>query len=173
MAASIRAILSRYATRRVVLAALAGFVACVGGLAWRQDRLGGLRLLDVRGWYTPAEAAMLFEALDRFNVHARALYAVTGLTIDMLFPVAYGLLFAMLLLRLFRTPLYILPLALATADVLENATVAVLALGYAGAPSSLAWMAATFTLIKTVLIVAVMAAAGLGVVRWLWLYWRR
>jgi len=41
------------ATRRVGLAALAGVIACVAGLVWRHDRLGGLALLDARGWYTP------------------------------------------------------------------------------------------------------------------------
>ena len=134
MAISIRTALARYATLRVALAALAGVVACVGGLAWRQDRLGGLELLDGRGWYTPAEAAALFEALDRLDANARAVYAATGLTIDTAFPVAYGLLFAILLFRLSAAPLWPLPLALAAADVLENATVAALALGYAGAP---------------------------------------
>ncbi len=138
MAVSIRAVLERWATRRVVLVALAGVAACVAGLLWRQDRLGGLPLLDSRTWYTPADAAALFEALDRLDANARAVYATTGLTIDMVFPVAYGLLFAILLVRLFRTPLFLLPLTTAAADVLENATVAALALGYAGEPSPLA-----------------------------------
>ncbi len=86
----------------------------------------------------------------------------------MLFPVAYGLLFAILLVRLFRAPLWMLPLALAAADALENATVAALVLGYAGGPSPLAWVAAAFTLVKTLLIVAVLAATVVGAVRWLW-----
>ncbi len=164
----IRAVVERRGTRRVALAALASAVACIAGLAWRQDRLDGLELLDVRGWYTPAEAAALFDALDRLDAHARKVYAVTGLTVDMLFPVAYGLLFAILLVRLFRAPLWMLPLALAAADALENATVAALVLGYAGGPSPLAWVAAAFTLVKTLLIVAVLAATVVGAVRWLW-----
>jgi len=173
MISSIRAAVERRATRRVALAALAGVVGCVAGLAWRQDRLGGLQLLDVRGWYTPAEAAALFDALDRLDAQARTVYAVTGLTVDMLFPVTYGLLFAILLIRLFRAPLWTLPLALAAADALENATVAALALGYAGGPSPLAWAAATFTLVKPLLIVAVLAATVVGTVRCLWRRRRR
>ena len=168
MTSSIRAAMERWATRRVVLAAVAGVFACVAGLAWRQNRLGGLELLDVRGWYTPAEAAALFDALDRLGAQARTVYAVTGLTIDMLFPVAYGLLFAIMLVRLFRAPLWMLPLALASADALENATIAALVLGYAGGTSPLAWVAAAFTLVKTVLIVAVLAATIAGAARWLW-----
>ena len=96
-------------------------------------------MLDGRGWYTPAEAAALFDALDRLDADARVVYATTALTVDMVFPASYGLLFAALLFRLFRggAPLYLLPLALALADVLENTTVAVLALSYGG--SLLRW----------------------------------
>ena len=126
MTALVRAALRRYATRRVAGAALAGVVACVAGLVWRQQRLGGLELLDSRGWYTPDEAAALFDELDRLDANARLVYASTGLTIDMAFPVAYGLLLAILLFRLFRggIPLFLLPLAMAAADLLENMTVA-------------------------------------------------
>ena len=88
MTASIRVALERRATRRVALAVLAAGGACMAGLAWRQDRLGDLELLDGRGWYTPAEVAALFDALDRLDAGARMVYAVTGLIIDMLFPVA-------------------------------------------------------------------------------------
>ena len=120
-------------------------------------------LLDSRGWYTPEAAAALFDALDALDANARLVYAATGLTIDMAFPLAYGLLFAIVLLRLFRAPLFVL--ALAGADVLENLAVAALALGHAGPPSPVAWLAAGFTLVKTVLIVATLAAAGAGAVR--------
>ena len=175
MTAFMRAVLERCATRRVAAAALAGVVACVAGLVWRQQRLGGLELLDSRGWYTPAEAAALFDALDRLDASARLVYAATGLTIDMVFPAAYGLLLAILLFRLFRggAPLFLLPLAMAAADVLENMTVAGLALSYAGPPSPLAWLAAAFTLVKTALIAATAAAMAVGTVRWLWLRLRR
>jgi len=171
MTASIRAALERWATRRVALAALAVAAACIAGLAWRQDRLGGLELLDSRNWYTPGEAAALFEALDRLDAGARTVYAATGLTIDMAFPLAYGLLFAILLVRLFRAPFFLLPLATAAADVLENAAVAALALSYAGAPSPLAWLAwlaAAFTLVNALSGYAGMAATLVGAVRWLW-----
>ncbi|MDE0034231.1 MAG: hypothetical protein OXU75_14030 [Deltaproteobacteria bacterium] len=165
---TIRGALARSATRRLGLAALAGVIACVAGLVWRHDRLGGLTLLDGRGWYTPQEAAALFDALDALDANARLVYAATGLTIDMAFPLAYGLLFAIVLFRLFRAPLFVLPLALAGADALENLTVAALALGHAGPPSPLAWLAGGFTLVKTVLICATLPAIGAGAIRWLW-----
>ena len=160
----------RFATWRMTVAAFVGVVGCVAGLAWRQARLGGLDLLDGRGWYTPAEAAALFDALDRLDASARVVYATTALTVDMLFPASYGLLFAILLFRLFRggAPLYLLPLALALADVLENTTIAALALSYDGEPSPLTWLAAVFTVVKTGLIVATLAAVSIGGMLWMW-----
>ncbi len=174
MALSIGVIVERCATWRVAAAALVGVVACAVGLAWRQARLAGLDLLDSRGWYTPGEAAALFNALDRLDASARVVYATTALTIDMVFPASYGLLFAILLFWLFRgrVLLYLLPLALALADALENITIAALALSHDGTPSPLAWLAAVFTLVKTVLFVATLAATCVGGMRWLWIRMR-
>ena len=157
-------------TWRIAVVALVGVVGSVAGLAWRNARLAGLDLLDSRGWYTPEEAAVLFDALDRLDGSARVVYATTALTIDMVFPASYGVLLAGVLFRLFPggPALYLLPLALALADVLENITVAGLALSYAGAPSSLAWLAAAFTLVKTVLIVATLAVTCVGGIGRLW-----
>lgn len=169
MAFSIGAAVERCATRRIVVAALMGVVGCATGLAWRQARLSGLDLLDSRGWYTPEEAAVLFDALDQLDASARAVYAATALTIDMAFPASYGLLLGVLLFRLYRggARLYLLPLAAALADALENITVAVLALSHDGTPSPLAWPAAVFTLVKWVLFVATLAAICIGGMRWL------
>ncbi len=175
MAFSIGAAVDRWATRRTAVAALVGVVGCAAGLAWRQARLAGLDLLDGRGWYTPEEAAALFDALDQLDASARAVYATTALTIDMVFPACYGLLLAVLLFRLFRggPRLFVLPLAVALADALENITIAALALSHDGTPSRLAWPAAVFTLVKWVLLVATLTATCVGGVRWLWARTRR
>ena len=84
---------------------------------------------------------------------------------------AYGLLLALALLRLFGSgrPLYLLPIAGAVADVLENISIALLAATHDGAVSSLARVAAVFTLLKSVLILSALAAAVGGVIRWLWI----
>ncbi|MDE0138160.1 MAG: hypothetical protein OXM57_00140 [bacterium] len=170
MVSSISVAVERCATWRIAVAASVGVVGCVGGLAWRQARLAGLDLLDSRGWYTPDEAAALLDALDRLDANARAVYATTALTIDMVFPASYGLLLAVLLLRLFRggALLCLLPLTVALADGLENITVAVLALVHDGAPSLLAWPAAVFTAVKTALFVATVAVICAGAMRWMW-----
>ena len=78
MTASIRTALERWATPRAAFAALAVAGACIAGLVWREDRLGGFELLDGRGWYTPAEAAALFDALNALDANARAVCAATG-----------------------------------------------------------------------------------------------
>ena len=166
----IRRELQRLATRRAVIpAALAAFL-CLASFQWRDARLGGLELLDTRQWYTPEQAAALFGALDRLDPRARAVYAWTEVSVDMLFPVAYGLLLALALLRLVgdARPLYLLPIAGAAADVVENISIALLAATYDGAPSSWTRVAAVFTLLKSVLLLAALAAVVGGVIRWLW-----
>lgn len=64
MTKSIGVTLERCATWRIAGAALVGVIGWAAGLAWRQAQLAGLDLLDSRGWYTPGEAAVLFDALD-------------------------------------------------------------------------------------------------------------
>ena len=83
---------------------------------------------------------------------------------------AYGLLLALALLRLYKNgrPFYLLPIAGAVADVLENISIALLAATYVGAPSSWTRVAAVFTLLKSVLLLAALAAVAGGVIRWLW-----
>ena len=166
----IRRRLQRLATRRVVIPTVLVVLLCVAGFEWRDARLGGLELLDTRQWYTPEQAADLFRALDRLDPRARAVYAWTEVSIDLIFPVAYGLLFALLLLRVFEDGrrFYLLPIAGAAADVFENLSIALLASTYDGAPSSLAKVAAALTLLKSGMILATLAAAIGGTVRWLW-----
>ncbi len=170
MCDGIRPALQRLGTWRVVV--LAGLTAllCVAAFQWRDARLGGLELLDTRQWYTPEQAAALFGALDRLDPRAKAVYAWTEVSVDLLFPVAYGLLLALALLRLYGNgrPLYLLPLAGAAADVLENISIALLAATYDGAPSPWTRLAAVFTLLKSALLLAALAAAVGGVIRWLW-----
>ena len=156
MREGIRPALQRLATRRVVIPAALAALLCVAAFQWRDARLGGLELLDTRQWYTPEQAAALFGALDLLDPRARAVYAWTEVSVDLVFPVAYSLLLALALLRLFGDgrPLYLLPIAGAAADVFEN-------------------VAAVFTLLKSVLILAALAATLVGAIRWLWAVRRR
>ena len=170
----IRSALQRLATRRVVV--LAGLTAllCVAAFQWRDARLARLELLDTRQWYTPEQAAALFGALDQLDPRARAVYAWTEVSVDLVFPLAYGLLLALALLRLFgdARPFYLLPIAGAVADVCENISIALLAATYDGSPSSWTRVAAVFTLLKSVLLLATLAATLVGAIRWLSAVWR-
>ena len=163
----IRPLLQQLATRRVVLPTVLAALLCVTAFEWRDARLGGLELLDTRQWYTPEQADALFGALDRLDPRARTVYALTEVSVDLIFPVAYGLLLALLLLRLFGNgrPLYLLPIAGALADVFENVSIALLAATYAGAPSSWTRVAAAFTLLKSGLILTTLAAVAVGAIR--------
>ena len=171
----IRLVLQRLATRRVVIPMMLAALLCLAAFQWRDARLGGLELLDTRQWYTPEEAAALFGALDRLDPRARAVYAWTEVSVDLVFPAAYGLLLALALLRLFGNgrPFYLLPIAGAAADVFENVSIALLAVTYAGAPSSWTRVAAVFTLLKSALILVSLIAAVGGVIRWPWVARRR
>ena len=163
-----RFVLQRLATWPVVILTMLAALLCLAGFQWREARLGGLELLDTRQWYTPEQAAALFGALDRLDSRARAVYAWTEVSIDMIFPVAYGLLLALLLLRVFEDGrFYLLPIAGAATDVFENISIALLASTYDGAPSSWTRVAAAFTLLKSGLILATLAAVMGGVIRWL------
>ena len=69
--------LRRLSTWPVAGLAFVAVVLCQAGFYWRQARLGGLEVLDTRQWYTPEQVVALFDALDRHDAGARAVYAWT------------------------------------------------------------------------------------------------
>jgi hypothetical protein len=130
-------------------------ILCSLAFDWRQEVLGSKnKILDGRGWYTPAEARQLFKDLgDR----GRNVYAATQVTLDLVFPVVYAFLFAILINRVSsgrRDWPVVVPLLAGVADLLENVTIAYLAWSYQGQESPLAWFAAICTLTKSLLFVA-------------------
>ena len=82
---------------------------------------------------------------------------MTELTLDLVFPLLYGALFAAPLARLatpgWRRWLIALPVGAAGADLLENFTIAYLAW-----TQPLAWLAYAFTLAKNILLAATLLA---------------
>lgn len=123
------------------------------------------RVLDLRLWYSAEEARQFFDAI---GVRGRRAYVGLALTLDILYPIAYGTLMAMLMVLLFDQRwgrmLVLLPLLTVVADVLENLTVAHLAWWYNGKPSALTPLAATFTLVKWLLVGLAIAILVLGAV---------
>jgi hypothetical protein len=106
-----------------VLALLfAGYVLCSLGFAVRSRELGlGHDIPDAQRWYTPEQLKQLLEDLGE---KGRATYALTECTLDFLFPLIYGSLFAGLLAHVYpryaARCLAVLPLVAMLADLSEN-----------------------------------------------------
>ena len=154
MSARLYSRFDRIATWPVAALLVVIVLLCNFGFSWRQGALGyGNDVLDARRGYTPADVQTLFENLGEGG---RRLYATTEVTLDLVFPLAYGALFAILIARAHgpaRAGLLWFPLLTTVTDFCENGSIVVLALTYAGQPSPLAWVAAACTVVKSVLFV--------------------
>jgi hypothetical protein len=159
-------LLEQRGTWRAVALLFILFLLCTQGFEWRRKTLGFENpALDGRRWYSPAEAR---DFLQNIGERGRRLYAVTELTLDLLFPIIYGALFSILLIHVYARGtaknLLLVPLMTVVADVAENLTTAYLALQFDGQESSLARVAATFTMVKSVLLLLSLILILFGVV---------
>ena len=155
MLEAIRVRLARGGTWPAFALLFFAFILCTQGFELRRNTLGcAERLLDTRFWYTPDKA---LDLLGRLGVGGRRLYAVTELSLDLVFPFIYGGLFSILIAKLYsrrRRGLLLSAVALAvTSDLCENVLVSYLAYSYDGQPSSVAWAAAAFTALKSLTII--------------------
>lgn len=158
-------LINRLSTWPVVVLLLAGLVICAVGFAWRQTKLGArIKLLDTRILYTPADVKELFHKL---NKEGRQLYAATELSLDIIFPLLYGSLLAMLFVRVYNgdmgRKMILLPLLAMSADILENMMIAYLALNFNEKESVLAWVSSIFTATKWILLLICVIALLIGV----------
>jgi hypothetical protein len=104
------------------------------------------KILDARFWYTPADARTFFKNL---KAAGRKTYAISELTLDLVFLATYGLLFAVFIRHLYPPRLawlVVLPLAASVFDLLENITLVSLAWTYSGDESPAAGFAVICTL---------------------------
>ena len=153
------------------------FVLCSLGFQWRSKvmrEIAGheVKLFDIRDSYTPDEARELLKTIDE---RGRQIYAITQLTLDLVFPFIYGGLFVITLYKLYGNPGYLLlvPLIAVVGDLLENLMTAYLALSYKeGVASPVAQVASTFTTVKRsgLVISVVLILAGIAI--WVWRYRR-
>jgi hypothetical protein len=127
-------------------------------------------ILDVRIGYTPAQA---FELIGALTGPGRTLYALSEVTLDLLYPLVYTGLLAALLSWLappafgsaaWVTWLQKVPRAVLLADYLENIGIVLLVLVYPTQPAPLAWAISGVTIVKFTLglgcLLAVLLAAG-------------
>ncbi len=149
--------LARWATGPVILAlALAALVLMQ--MLGRTGRTDGMAL-DVRLGYTTAVAQA---AIAPLSPAQRDAAARAHLTLDVLYPLVYGLFFALLLMRLWpRRRVWLLAGAVVLADLTENGLLAALYWTY---PRELRLipMASTVTTLKWILVAVVFVALVWG-----------
>ena len=157
----------RIATWPMVALLFSIFVLCSGGFNWRSKRLGCENpVLDARFWYSPGQARDFFKAIDK---EGRRIYAISQVTLDLVFPLTYGALFGALIVHVYAQNIARLlvwvPVLTAITDLLENVTTAFLAWQFDDRASPLAWVAAVFTAVKTVLFGVGLVLIVLGAIR--------
>ena len=176
MADRLTALLASWATRRNVLLLVALFIVMTAVLLPLADtRLsvlsGGAGPLDMRFSYTAAQA---YATLDAYGPAGREFDLNTELTVDLLYPIIYGL-FCSLAILYFRqrwgpahpalARLALLPFLAVLADYLENAAVIGLLLIYPDRLPPLAVAASLLTSAKWLLqglSLALVAASAAG-----------
>lgn len=170
------ALLDRLASGRVVLVLLAVVLAIDAVLAgWVAPRIAagsdGGGPLDLSLTYTADEA---YARIAVFDEDTRRFYAVTEATLDVLFPLAYSLFFACLILYLLRRAdrqesrlrwMALAPFGALIADLLENAGIVALLVRYParmeGVAAVTGWMTLTKWAFVGVTVVVVLAAVVL------------
>jgi hypothetical protein len=141
--------------------------ACTLGFEWRKEKLGyANKPLDGRSkLYSPENARALF---DSIGPDGRNLYAITEVSLDLVFPFAYGLLLAVLLFHLYSSEagkyIIALPVLAAVSDVFENVTIAYLAWSFDGQASAIARVAVVFYSANAILLILSLVAVLVGAV---------
>jgi hypothetical protein len=139
------------ATWPVVCLLFLAFIVCFQLFDWRRQKLGSeTKVLDASFWYNPSDAKQFFEKIGE---KGRTLYASTELSVDFVFPLVYGTLFAIFIVRVFSAEwakwLVLIPLVTTATDLIENSILAYMAWSYTGQASSVTWIAAVFTSAKS------------------------
>jgi len=157
--------LSVIATWPVVALLFVAFIICMSGFQIEAQVLGyANKIPDARGWYTPTEIRDLYDHLEE---HGRNIYATTAMTLDLVFPLVYGGLFAALVAHVYRRPtarLFVaVPVLAVLADLVENSLLSYYAWHFDGkAWPLLIWGATTATALKFVFFILSMVLIAVG-----------
>jgi len=106
---------------------------------------GGVGVIDLQFFYTPAKALSMLSAYGPEGSH---LYLIAQWTVDLAFPIIGGFLFATCLLWLDARYWWWLGLLLTLADWTENIFITLLLLNYPGFSTSMAMGSCFFTVLK-------------------------
>jgi hypothetical protein len=163
--------LERVASWQVVALLFVLFIICAQGFEWRHKKLGYENPSpDGRGWYSPVEVR---DFLHNIKEEGRRTYYTTELTLDLLFPLVYGTLFASFITHVYARKsakiLSLVPLLAVICDLMENIILAYLAWQFDEQPSPVARIAAMATAVKSGLFIL-----SLLLILWgaLWTIWR-
>ena len=150
-------------------------LVCSLGFAWRQQIFGtenpGLdgRFNRKHFLYKPSDVDTLFRNLGPKNLK---IYAITELTLDVVFPIFYVLFLVFLMIRLFPADkakyLILLPVLGGIFDLAENFTIAFLAFTFDQKESVISYLAAFFTFLKWVLLLSGLLVLLLGLILAVW-----
>ena len=162
-------------TRRVLTFALLQAVFMLGVMPWTGARLQALGQgagpLDVR-FFATAQAT--WETVDSYGALGRAFYSTVQCTLDVAYPLVYGLFLALLLSWLGRRAwppgsrlqrANLLPLLAACFDLLENAGIVALLNFHPGRLDALAWATTGFTMAKWLAVAVCLALVLWGALR--------
>lgn len=151
----------------VVFAVLVIFMAVT--LPGLQAASAGIEGLDTTFLYTPEEA---YTNLAAYTDAGREVLRRFHVTVDLVNPILYSSLLILLISWLFRRSfapqsrlqkLNLLPLGAALFDLLENVSIFILFSVYPQRPDSVAWLATTSTVLKTLCIYGSFALVLIGV----------
>lgn len=143
--------LIQYGSWPVYLALIVVWILCYFGFQFRAKKLNGVKVFDGRRkGYTAAEAKQI---LDDLGPDGRRLYAITQLTLDVVFPLAFGGLLFFAIAGTWRSPEFvryfqILPILAVVTDLLENLLTTYMAGSYKGTVSPIVGAASVVTQVK-------------------------
>jgi hypothetical protein len=149
-----RAANTKTVTLWVGLYILFGFVIMPGLGRLTGGHADGPGPIDLMFAYKPAE---VFARIAAYGADGRIAYAISSLTVDVIYPVTYTLAFSLLITVLARRVLSaghglrrlnVLPFCIFFFDMLENASLVTLLMSYPTQWNELAWAASSFTTIK-------------------------
>lgn len=150
----------------------------LGLFPWRSARLKEIAgrdvgIVDTMFAYTPDQ---VYQKISAYGVQGRQLYALTELTIDLVYPVLYNLFLILTTTLVFRQvfpgqsawqKLRYLPFAVWASDYAENICIAILLLSYPQQLNVLAWVASFFTTTKWSLGIVSLGLIVMGLRKWL------
>jgi hypothetical protein len=147
-------------SRRRVLAGLMILFTILGMIVFPSvsarlgELSGGTRMIDMETSYTPNQ---VFKMVATYGDQGRSLYLLTICTADLLFPLNYSLLFALLIIATYRRAfphgrmvrlMYLAPFITAIFDLLENTGLVILLASYPQQWVLVAQIAGLFTTLK-------------------------